>query len=226
MTALVALARSPRDGAVRVVRDGRLASAILLIVAATVISSAHAARYASEVAVEDVVFGRDRSPVIDALLATLGRDLTSVVVYVVERAWEALLVATALSPLLIWILGATAIHAAARLAGISRPFMPMLVLVGHATGLTRPAADIAALALGSRGAGAAVAQLVGSAALVWLALLLWHGVRAHYEVAGGRALTILVVALVLFYLVPLTLVLVAVIAVLVAAIVLEYFPAR
>jgi hypothetical protein len=226
MTLLLALARSPREGALRVVRDGRLAASAALVGAATVISTAHAIRFGSEVQVEDVVFGPGRSPLIDALLATLGRDLTSVVVYVLQRAWDALLVATALSPVLIWVLGATAIHAAARLGGASRPFVPILVLVGHATGLTRPVADLAGLAFGSRGPGAALAQAVGAATGVWLGLLLWHGIRAHYGVAGGPALTILVVAVALFYLAPLTLVLLALIAVLVAAVVLEYFPAR
>jgi hypothetical protein len=222
----LALARSPRDGALRVVHDGRLPMALLLVAFATVISTAHAIRYSSEVAVEDVVFGRERSPVIDALLATLGRDLTSVVVYLIQRAWDALLVASALSPALIWILGATAIHAAARLGGGSRPFLPMLVLVGYATGLTRPAADLAGLLFGSRGPLGTVAQVAATAALVWLGVLLWHGIRAHYGVAGGQAVTILVLAIVLFYLAPITLVLVAVTAVLVAAVVLEYFPVR
>ncbi len=226
MTALLALARSPRLGATAVVTHGSLVLAALLVAAATVVSSLHALRFASEVTVEDVVFGPDRSPLVTALLATLGRDLTSVVVYVFERAWNALLVASALSPALIWILGATAIQAAARLGGDRRPFLPMFVLVGHATGLTRPLADLAGLAFGSRGAGAGVAQLFGALALVWLAVLMWHGVRVHYGVTGGRAVTILALALVLFYLAPLTLILVAVIAVLVAAIVLEFFPAR
>jgi hypothetical protein len=200
--------------------------AALLVLAATVLSAAHAIRFSSEVAVEDVVFGPGRSPLITTLLGTIGRDLTSVVVYVIERAWDALLVATALSPLLIWVLGATAIHAAARLEGSRPPFRSIFVLVGYATGLTRPLADVAGLVFGSRGAGAPVAQLVGAVALVWLGVLLWNGIRAHYSVPGGRALTILVVAVVLFYLAPLTLILLAVIAVLVAAVVLEYFPAR
>jgi len=223
---LLALARSPARGATAVVRDGSLGMAALLVLAATVISTAHAVRFSSEVAVEDVVFGPERSPLITALLSTLGRDLTSVVVYVIERAWDALLVATALGPLLIWVLGATAIHAAARLQGSRHPFLPIFVLAGHATGLTRPLADLAGLIFGSRGAGAPVAQLVGSVAVVWLGVLLWNGIVAHYAVTGGRALTILLMAVLLFYLAPLTLILLAVIAVLVAAVVLEYFPAR
>ncbi len=226
MSLLLRLARSPRAGAAAVVQGGGLLPATLLVAAATVIAGAHAARFASEVSVEDIAFGPDRSPLISTLLATLGRDLTSVVVYVIERAWDSLLVATALAPLLIWILGATAIHAAARLGGAPQRFRPILVLVGHATGLTRPAADLAGLAFGSRGAGAALAQAVGTLAVVWLGVLLWQGIRTHYGVSGGKALTILLVALALFYLAPLTAILLAVIAVLAAAVVLEYFPAR
>jgi hypothetical protein len=226
MSLLFALARSPRAGAATVLRDGRVLGATVLVAVATAISTLHAIRFASEVAVEDVVFGPGRSPLITTLLSTIGRDLTSVVVYVIERAWDTLLVVTALSPLLIWVLGATAIHAAARLAGSRRPFQPILVLVGYATGSTRPLADLAGLIFGSRGPGAALAQLIGTVALVWLGVLLWNGIAAHYAVTGGRALTILVVALLLFYLAPLTLILVALLAVLATAIVLEYFPAR
>ena len=207
-------------------RDGRLSAASVLVAVATAISTLHALRTASEVRVEDLVFGPERSPLIDALLGTIGRDLTSVVVYLFQSAWDALLVATALSPVLIWVLGATAIHAAARLYGIRRPMGPMFVFVGHATGLTRPAADVAGLIFGSRGAGASVAQLIGTAALVWLGVLLFSGIAVHYGLTSGRSLTVLVLALVLFYLIPLTLILLAVIAVLVAAVVLEYFPAR
>ena len=226
MSLLVALARSPREGAAALVREGGLLGAALVIAAATVIAGAHAARFASEVSVDDIAFGPGRSPVITALLATLGRDLTAVVVYVIQRAWDSLLVATALAPLLIWILGATAIHAAARLGGAGQPFRPILVLVGYATGLTRPLADLSGLVLGSRGSGAALTQALGTVALVWLGVLLWQGVRVHYAVSSGKAVTILILALALFYLAPLTLILVAVIAVLAAAVILEYFPAR
>ena len=100
------------------------------------------------------------------------------------------------------------------------------MLVGYATGLTRPLADGAGLLFGTRGPGASIAQLAGTVALVWLGVLLWGGIVAHYGLTSGRSLTVLVVALVLFYLVPLTAIVLAVIAVLVAAVVLEYFPAR
>jgi hypothetical protein len=68
-------------------------------------------------------------------------------------------------------------------------------------------------------------QLIGLLATVWLGVIAWHGVRAHYDLPGGRALTLLVVALVFFYLIPITLILLALVAILVAAVVLEYVPA-
>jgi hypothetical protein len=226
VTALVALARSPRAGAAAVVREGRLGTAVLLVFAATVLSLLHTVRFASEVSVQDVMFGQQRSPAVTALLESLGIEMTAVVLYLVESSWNALLAVSALAPVLIWLLGATAIHASARLSGNVRPFSPMLLLVGYATGLTRPVADVAALAFGADGVGGGLAQLAGAVALVWLAILALHGIRAHYAVSDGRAVTILVVAIVFFYLAPLTLILVALIAILVTAVVLEYVPAR
>jgi len=209
-----------------VLRDGRIAGAALLVGGATAISIAHTLRFASEVAVEDVVFGPGRSPAISFLLSTLGTEMTAIVVYLLQSAWAGLLAVTALSPLLIWLLGATAIHAAARLSGHAARFGPMLVLCGYAAGLTRPLADLTGLALGSAGVGGQVAQVFGLVALVWLALLARGGIAAHYRVSGERATSILVVAIAFFYLAPLTLVLLAVAAILIAAIILEYVPAR
>lgn len=221
---VLALVRSPREGAARAVREGRLPDAVALVAAATAISILQVLRFAGEVTVEDVMFGR--GPLIGTLLALLGRDLTSVVLYLFQRSWPALLAATALSPVFIWLLGATAIHAAARLAGHARPLTPMLAFVGVATGLTRPVADVAALAVGSRGPASGLAGVASTLALLWLGLLVWHGIRAHYEVADARAWTILVLAIALFYLAPLTLILLAVVAILAAAILLQYFPER
>lgn len=226
MSRILALARSPREGAASVVREGQLAGAVLLVAAATVLSVLQTLRFASEVSVQDVMFGPQRSPAVTALLETLGKEMTSVVLYLVESSWNALLVVSALAPILVWLLGATAIHASARLAGNARPFLPMLVLVGYATALTRPVADLAALVLGPRGPGGGIAQLAGTAAILWLGVLAFYGIRAHYGVPDGRALSILLVAIVFFYLAPLTLILVALIAILVAAVVLEYVPAR
>lgn len=226
MSAVLALVRSPRIGAPLVVERGRLSVAATLVGLATVIAAANVARFAADVSVQDVMFGPQRSAAIATLLALLGRDLTAVVLHLLESAWSAVLVASALGPLWIWLLGASAIHAAARLGGAGRPFLPILVLFGHATGVTRAAADLAALVLGGRGPAAGIAQLVGLAALVWLGAMALRGIEAHYGVEQRRAITILLVAIGLFYLVPLLIIVAAVVAIVVAAVVLEYFPAR
>lgn len=228
MTELIALARSPRLGARAVLERGRLAAAVALVALATAAASLNAARFASVVSVQEVVFGDRRIALIDALLGTLGRDLTSVVVYLIERSWSALIVASALTPVFIWLLGASSVHAAARLGGAARrPFRPMLVLFGYATALARVPADLAGAALGGdRGAGAQLAGLIGLAGLLWLGLVAWRAIEAHYGVVAGRAFTLLAVAIVLFYLVPLALIVAAAVAILIAAVVLEYFPAR
>jgi hypothetical protein len=225
LSALIALARSPREGVAAVLRDGRLGIAVALVAAATVLSVAHTLRYANEVDVEEVVFGPGRNPAVSVLLAWLGRDMTAVVVHLFQTSWTWLLALGAVSPFLIWLLGATAVHAAARLAGIRRPFLPLLVLLGYVTGITRPVTDLAALAAGPRAADTVLPVVAATVAIAWLGLLAWHGIRAHYGVPGGRALALLVVAVVFFYLAPLTLILLALVAILLAAILLEYVPA-
>lgn len=225
MRHLLLLARDPRAGVPAVLAEGRVGVALALVAVATAIAALNALRIATEVPVEAIMFGDGRSPVVDALLRALGRDLTAIVLHLFERAWTGILIASALGPLFIWLLGATAIHAAARLSGVARPLGPMFVLHGYATGLMRPIADGIALAAGPRGPLAAVAGLAGTLALVWLGVIVWQGIRAYYGVTGGKALTILIVALVLFYLAPLALIVVAIIALIVAAFVLEYVPA-
>lgn len=226
MSPLLLLARDVRAGVPAVLATGRVATAIALVAVAEALAGLNALRFASEVSVQEVMFGETRSGPVALLLAAAGRDLTAVLLHLLERAWDGIIAASALGPLFIWLFGATAIHAAARLNGIARPLGPMFVLHGYATGLMRPVADGAALLLGPRGAGAALAQLVGAVAIVWLGVIVWRGIQVHYGVSGGRGLTILVIALVLFYLVPLSLIVAAVIAIVVAAFVLEYVPAR
>lgn len=225
MSQLLLLARDPRSGVREVLAAGRVRTAIFLVMVATALATLNALRIASEVPVEQVMFGERRSPIVDALLGTLGRDLTAVVLHLFHEAWAAILAASALGPVFIWLLGASAIHASARLNGVARPIMPMFVLHGYATGLMRPVADGIALVLGPRGPLAALAGLVGVLAILWLGIIVWHGIRTYYAVSGGKALTILVVAIVLFYVVPLALILAAVVAIVVAAFVLEYVPA-
>lgn len=210
----------------RIFRVVRLRTAILVVALATAISIAHTLRFAGEVAVEDVMFGPGRSPLVGMLLATLGTELTSVVLYLFQSSWPALLAVGALSPPLVWILGSTAIHAAARLARLRAPFAPFLAFFGYAVAMTRPLADLPPALLGAQGAAGSVAQASGSVALIALAFIAWQGIRVHYAAKSSQALSILAVAVALFYLAPLTLVLLALVAILVAAIVLEYAPAR
>lgn len=226
MRQLFLLARDPRAGVPAVITTGRVGTAIVLVAIAEAFAGLNALRFASEVPVSEVMFANWRGGPVGILLDAVGRDLTAILLHLVERAWDGIVVASALGPLFIWLLGATAIHASARLNGVARPLLPMFVLHGYATGLMRPVADGAALLLGPRGAGAAVAQLVGALSIVWLGVIVWNGIQAHYGVTGGRAFTILVMAVVLFYLVPLVLIVLAVIAIVIAAFVLEYVPAR
>jgi hypothetical protein len=222
---LLALARSPRRGAVAVLAHGTLPMTVVLVLVATAVAAVNAARFAADVPVSSVLFGESRSPAITALIDSLGRDRATIVAYLIEQSWTAVVVVTALSPLLVWLLGATAVQAAARLDGARRPFRPILVLFGYATTLARIPSDGAAALLGSGpGAGAQVARLIGTAGLVWLAVVAWRAIEVHYGLPQRRAFIVLVIAVVVFYVVPLVLIVASVVVLIVAAIVLEYVP--
>ena len=225
MNELLALARSPRQGAVAILKRGRLSVAVSLVLVATAVAAVNAARFGADVPVSSILYGETRSPAIAALIEALGRDRAAIIGYLIEQAWTALIIVTAFSPLFVWLLGSTAVHAAAHIDGIRRPIRPMLILFGYATALTRIPADGAAAVLGSgQSAGAPVAQLIGTACLVWLAVMVWRAIESHYRLPAGRAAIVLLVAVVLFYLVPLALIVAAGIAILIAAIVLDYVP--
>ena len=225
MTELLALIRSPRRGAALILASGRLSVAVGLVIVATAVAAVNAARFAADVPVASVLYGDARSPAISALIDTLGRDRAAVVSYLIEQAWTAVIVVTAFSPLLVWILGATAVHAAARLDGVRRPRRPMFVLLGYATAVARIPADGAAALLGSgKTAGAQIAQLIGTAGLVWLAFISWRGIEAHYALPPRRAFIVLVFAIVVFYVVPLVLIIASIVVLVIAAVVLEYVP--
>jgi hypothetical protein len=215
---LLALARSPRLGSLVVLARGTPLVAIVLVLLSTAIALVEAARFAEAVPVDSVVFGEGRSAAVTALINTFGRDTAALVVYLFQQSYGWLIVATGLTPLFIWILGSTAVQAAARLGGARAPFVPMLVLFGYATGLTRIPADLFGLVL----PGSGLAQLVGTATLLWLAIIVLRAIEAHYAMLGGRALTTLIVAAVFFYLVPLALIVLAAVAIIIAAIVLDY----
>jgi hypothetical protein len=217
--------RSPRRGAAQVLAGGRLPVAALLIVLATAVAALNAARFAADVPVAGILYGDTRSPAIASLIDLLGRDRAAVLGYLIEQVWTALVVVTAFSPLLVWILGSTAVHAAARIDGARRPLRPMFVLFGYATALTRIPADGAAALLGSgQSPGAPFAQLIGTACLAWLALIIWRAIEVHYALPPGRAGIVFLIAVVLFYVMPIVLIVLAAIAILAAAVILDYVP--
>jgi hypothetical protein len=221
---IVALARSPSAGAPIVLARGRLLSAVLLVLAATLVSGLGAVRISSETFVDDLFLGATRHPIVTAMLQMLGTERTAVVIYLVQRSFDAVLVAAAVTPIFVWLLGSSAVQASARLAGIRRPYLPLLVFFGYAAALTLIPANVATLVLGAGATvGAQIAQLIGLACLVWLGAIAYRGVRAYYAVDQARATRILVVALVLFYLVPLIVIVGAAVSIIVAAVVLGYF---
>ena len=185
---------------------------------ATVLAAAAAARVAETVPFEDIVYGERRNPAITALLDAIGTDRTAVIVYLLQRSWNALVLVTALTPLFFWVLGSTAVHAAARLASAHASFGPLFVLFGYASAIARIPADVATLTV------PALAGAVGGLTTLGFGVMAWHALQAHYGLPPQRAITTLIVALVLFYVVPLAVMISAVVAILVAAIVLEYVP--
>jgi hypothetical protein len=222
---LLALARSPRRGAAEILEHGRLSVAVALVLAATAVAAINAARFIGDVPVSSILYGDTRSPAIASLIDLLGRERAAIIGYLIEQVWTALVIVTAFSPLFVWLLGSTAVHAAARIDGARRPLRPMLIFFGYATALTRIPADGAAAILGSgQSPGAPFAQLIGTACLAWLALIVWRAIEVHHSLAPARAAVVFVIAVVLFYLVPLALIAAAGIAILVAAIVLDYVP--
>ena len=221
---ILALARSPTAGAPIVLARGRLLSAVMLVLAATMISALAAVRLSSETILDDLFFGATRHPLVTAMIDTLGAERTAVVVYLVQRSFDAVLAATAVTPVFVWLLGSSAIQASAHLAGIRRPYGPFLKFFGYAAALTLIPSNLASLALGSGPTvGAQIAQLVSLVCLIWLGVIAYRGVRAYYAVDRNRATRILIVALVVFYLIPLVLIVGAAVAIIFAAVILEYF---
>jgi hypothetical protein len=223
---LAQLARSPRIGAAAILVSGRLRSAAILVALATAIATVNTLRVAADAPLAPILYGDRRSPAVTMLLDALGRDRTAVVLYLVERSWDAALTLTAVAPAFYWLLGSTAIHAAARLRGRRRPYRPMLVVLGYAVGLTALPAAAAALTLGSRpGPGLQIAELIGIASLIFLGVIAWRAIQAHYGLSRGPALAVLATAALLFYAVPLLVIVLVVIALVIAAVALGYIPA-
>ena len=191
---------------------------------ASVASAMAASRVAEATNVNDLFFAETRQPWVQTLIDQLGPERTAVVLYLIQRSFDAVIIATAISPLFVWLLGSSAIHASARLAGIRRPYGPFLVFFAYATALTLVPASLATLALGAGQArGASIAGAIGWACLLWLGVLAFRAIQSHYVVSPDKAARILVIAIVLFYVVPLVLIVLAAVSIVIAAIVLDYF---
>ena len=148
--------------------------------AAAILAIAAAARFADSVPFEDIVYGERRNPAITALLDSLGREYTAVIVYLLQRSWSALVAVTALTPLFFWVLGATAVHAAARLAGARAPFRPLFVLFGYASAFARIPADLATLFL------PVLAGAIGGLTTLGLGVMAWHALKTRLGLPTSR----------------------------------------
>jgi len=224
LRALALLARSPRAGVSAVLARPSALLAFALMVLASLTSTFAAVRIGNETDVNALFFAGTREPAVQAMIDALGAQRAAVVLYLVQRTFDAIVFATAISPLFYWLLGSTAIHASARIAGIRRPYWPILLLFAYATALTLIPANLATLALGvGRGVGPQLASLAGIVCIGWLLLIALRAIEVHYGVPRDRAVRILVVAVVFFYLLPLVLIVAAAVSIIVAAVILQYF---
>ena len=206
-----------------VLAEGKLLVGIAAIAIACAVAALDTTRFASVMTVSDLVYGPQRTQAVDVLLETLGTARAAVVVYLVEQAWTAVLLITAIGPVLAWLLGASAVHAAARLSSAGRPFGRLCIYAAYITSLALIASGVSTFLFEAdpRSAVAFVGRVVTFALVLWLGALYYRGIRAYYAVVPSRALTILIVAVTLFYLVPALLIVAAVVAIVTAAIVLQ-----
>jgi hypothetical protein len=190
---------------------------------AMVFSTASAYRLSQTVHVDDIVFGPTRSAIVDALLLAIGVERTAVLVYVLQRSFDALVIAAALTPIFLWLLGSSAIHAAARLRGVrGRPYRPLLVLFGYAELVYQLPTSLAGIVFAG-GPFTPIADVVSVVMLVWLAFVVHRAIEMHYGVSGDQALAIFLIGGLAFYLLPLILIGILLVAIVVAAAILQYF---
>ena len=217
--------RWPGRFAAAVLARGTPAYAFGAIAVAMTFSTVAAYRFAATTRFEDVVFGPARSEVIDALLASFGVERTAVIVYLMQRSFDAVIVASALTPLFIWLLGSSAVHAAARIRGVrGRAYLPTVVLFAYAELVYQVPTSMAAILFGGgRGPGAALSTAIGIVMFVWLAAVVYRGIELHYGARGDSALAIFLIAALLFYLLPGLLIVAAFVAIVVVAAILDYF---
>lgn len=218
---LIRLAR-PRPFAAWSLRTGRMHEALICVAFALLFSTAGAFVLSRNVRVEDLVFGPGRSPAVDALLTAIGVERTAVLVYMLERSFDALLIASAITPIFLWLLGSSAMHAAARLQGLSgHPYIPLLIAFGYATLVYQAPTSLTSIVF--TGALSGIATAVSTVMLAWLGVFAHRAIALHYGVGGDRALAIFAIGALAFYLLPLLLIVGALVAIVVAAAILEYF---
>jgi hypothetical protein len=190
---------------------------------AMVFSTLSAYRLSQTVHVDDIVFGPTRSAIVDTLLLAIGVERTAVLVYVLQRSFDALVIAAALTPIFLWLLGSSAIHAAARFRGLrGRPYLPLLVLFGYAELVYQLPTSLAGI-LFAGSPLTPIADVVSVVMLVWLAFVVHRAIELHYGVSGDQATAIFILGGLAFYLLPLILIGVLLVAIVVAAAILQYF---
>ena len=190
---------------------------------AMVFSTLSAYRLSQTVHVDDIVFGPTRSAIVDTLLLAIGVERTAVLVYVLQRSFDALVVAAALTPIFLWLLGSSAIHAAARFRGVhGRPYRPLLVLFGYAELVYQLPTSLAGI-LFAGGPLTPTADVISVVMLVWLAFVVHRAIELHYGVPGDQATAIFILGGLAFYLLPLILIGILLVAIVVAAAILQYF---
>src|SRR5205809_5792961 len=190
---------------------------------AMVFSTVSAYRLSQTVHVDDIVFGSTRSAIVDTLLVAIGVERTAVLVYVLQRSFDALVVAAAITPIFLWLLGSSAIHAAARFRGVrGRPYLPLLVLFGYAELVYQAPTSLAGIVFAG-GPFIVFADVVSVALIVCFALVVRSAITLHYGVSGDQALAIFFIGGLAFYLLPLILIAVLLVAIAVAAAILQYF---
>jgi hypothetical protein len=190
---------------------------------AMVFSVLSAYRLSQTVHVDDIVFGPTRSAIVDTLLVAIGVERTAVLVYVLQRSFDALVVAAALTPIFLWLLGSSAIHAAARFRAVrGRPYRPLLVLFGYAELAYQLPTSLAGIAFAG-GPLTPLADVISVVMLVWFAFVVRRAIELHYSVSGDQALAIFLIGGLAFYLLPLILIGILLVSVVVAAAILQYF---
>lgn len=197
--------------------------ALACVALAMVFSTLGAYRISQTVRVEDIVFGPTRSAIVDTLLVAIGVERTAVLVYMLQRSFDALVVAAALTPIFLWLLGSSAIHAAARFRGVrGRAYQPILVLFAYAELVYQVPTSLAGIAFAG-GPFGGIVDVVSLVMLVWFALVVHRGIERHYGVPGDAALAIFLLGGLAFYLLPLILIGVLLVVIVLAAAILEYF---